>query len=396
MMDLKFHEKPKLTDNSEGHQYICQLMTLTGSILLVFILSATVQSVYLLLFALKFHRYRFPDPYPQEKSTKVSVVICSHNGHGNLKRNLPRILAQDYPSFEVIVIDDRSTDGTTELLKELSAAHAHLKFLSIYEVPEKTNPKKYALTKGIHLAENPIVVLTDSDCYPASRQWIRNLVAGYKEGTVFVLAYSMYEKGAGFLNGFIRYETVMTGINYLGLALWGNPYMGVGRNMSYRRDFFTKRGGFQGMEHITGGDDDLLTNRYATTGNTSVVLAPDASTISEPKNNWRAYFRQKLRHMSVGKYYRFRHLFILGVLSATQLLFWLCFITLVMITSSWILISSVFAVRCLSLVLTINRFNTRNGEKISWMLVPIFDLAHTLLIPTIGLKSLVTKNVAWS
>ena len=186
---------------------------------------------------------------------------------------------------------------------------------------------------GIKSSRYETLLLTDADCVPASEKWIELMQDGYHESTEIVLGYGAFHKTDGFLNKLIRFETFHSALQYFSYALAGIPYMGVGRNLSYKRDLFFKNKGFSSINFIPGGDDDLFINKVATKKNTAIVIDPDAHTLSESKKTWQEWIAQKTRHYSTAKYYRLKHKWLLGLYSATQFLFYpLFFGTLIFYT----------------------------------------------------------------
>src|SRR6187402_1947878 len=98
----------------------------------------------------------------------VSVIVCAHNELENLKRLIPAILQQEYPDFELLIADDRSTDGSKEYFEKIYQGDSRFKIISIQENTGGKNHKKYALSKAISLAKHDLLLLTDADCLPAS------------------------------------------------------------------------------------------------------------------------------------------------------------------------------------------------------------------------------------
>ncbi|MEM6297468.1 MAG: glycosyltransferase [Bacteroidota bacterium] len=237
---------------------------------------------------------------------KVSIVVAARNERPNLETFLPRLLEQNFPDFEVLIIDDRSTDGTSDFLSDFK--HPKLRFFRISDKPEHLDGKKNALTKGIEKAQGEVILLTDADCYPASEHWISLMTAPFsREEIQIVLGYSPYERRRGLLNKFIQFETLNTASQYLTSARLGIPYMGVGRNLAYRKTLFDAVGGLKPWQEQVGGDDDLFVGTYATAKNTITVTHPESHVFSVPKQNFRAWLRQKIRHLGVGNAYRLKN-----------------------------------------------------------------------------------------
>ncbi len=246
----------------------------------------------------------------------VSVVICARNEAENLKKNLPGILQQDYPLFEVIVVNDDSNDETWKILLDFQTKNP---ILHPVNVTEKLLPgKKAALTKGIEAARHEIILLTDADCRPTSKEWIFKMQSALKGKIQIGLGYGPYFSKKGFLNTFIRFETVYAAIQYQSFTLMRMPYMGVGRNLVYRKSLFAKANGFRKHAHLASGDDDLFINAVANGHNTTVILDPATFVFSEAKSSWRDYYYQKSRHLTTGSHYRLRHQLALGALAASH------------------------------------------------------------------------------
>ncbi|MCO6488708.1 MAG: glycosyltransferase [Phaeodactylibacter sp.] len=303
---------------------------MTEDILLFLFLAATaIQLLYWLLAFSRLAFYRQP-PLPSGPPEPVSVIICARNEEKNLRRNLPYFLAQDYPEYEVIVVNDNSFDKTFDVLLDFQKKSPILRLI---DVKVDTRGKKAALSKGIKAAKFEILLLSDADCRPASPQWLNFMQAFIRDRAQIGLGYSPYFRGKGILNAFIRFETTYSAIQYLSFALMGLPYMGVGRNLCYRKSLFRGSGGFDSHAHIASGDDDLFINQVATRDNTRVILSPQAFVFSEPKSSWRGYYRQKSRHLTTGTRYRLVHQFALGLLSASHFGHYACGLALILFHS---------------------------------------------------------------
>ena len=241
---------------------------------------------------------------PVDHTRPVSVIVCFRNEAAGLGACLSGILAQTHPAFEVIAVDDHSTDGSAAIVDRLALTHPNLRLLR----PGATRAgKKDALTAGIRAACHELLLLTDADCVPASPQWLSRMTAPLATGAEVVLGASPYYYAPGLLPFWQRFESTYTALQYLGFARLGLPYMGVGRNLAYRKSFFLRAGGLASHAHLPGGDDDLLINAHALPEATVCVTDPAAWTYSTPTHHLREYIRQKLRHQSAGTQYTPRH-----------------------------------------------------------------------------------------
>jgi glycosyltransferase involved in cell wall biosynthesis len=350
---------------------------------LFFIVFCVITIVQLFYYGWFFRRLAFYSPLPKDHSQQhpVSVIICARDEAARLVTHLPGSLVQSYPSsHEVIVVNHNSQDDTRFLLDEFKKTFKGLHIVNLEHEAIGIPGKKYPLSMGIKEALYEIVLLTDADCVPASEFWMQKMQDGYRNGIEVVLGYSPYKKSAGFLNKIIRFETFHTALQYLSYALAGLPYMGVGRNLSYKKDVFFRNKGFSAMNHVTGGDDDLFINKVATKENTAVVLDPDTFMLSEPKKTFGEWFRQKSRHYTTAKYYKPRHKLLLGLYSTTHFLFYPLFFTSLFF--NWKIALIIFGTRFIIQGYTFQRSMKMLGEEDLfpwWWLLDMWMLGYYII-----------------
>jgi len=330
----------------------------------------------------------------QQPANPVSIIVCAHDEEMNLRRLLPLLLAQQHPALEIIIVNDRSNDGTYDFLLEQSALHPSLKVVTVRNKPDAIPGKKFALTLGIKAATHDIVLLTDADCHPASDQWAKRMSESFRDGVDIVLGISPYESKPGFLNEFIRYESNLTALQYVSLANAGVPYMGVGRNLAYRRKIFFESKGFNAHIHVASGDDDLFVNAHANKQNTVTCIAPEATVFSIPKTNWNDYFHQKKRHLSVGRHYRITHRALLSIWIVSNMLIAPALaVSLLFPGLYWLLLA--FPVRWISMILALHPFSKSTGGKITFGLIPVLDIVYSLYFLLMAPVALFTRQTQW-
>ncbi len=234
----------------------------------------------------------------------VSVILCAHNESENLSSYLQALLTQDYPEYEVIVVDDGSEDNTREVIEQYMVHNARLHMTFVPYGARVGSTKKLALTLGAKAAQYDYLLLTDADCTPESNHWIRSMMAGFEGGKDIVLGFGAYFYEKGHVNRLVRFDTLFNGLHYLGAALCGHPYMGVGRNLAYKKSLFFESGGFTHLMTNKAGDDDLFVNHVATKANTAVVISRESFTWSLAKKTMKEWWQQKRRHVSVSPAYR--------------------------------------------------------------------------------------------
>ena len=265
----------------------------------------------------------------------VSVVLAAHNESYNLSQYLHALLTQDYPNYEVIVVDDGSEDNTRDIVESYSTHDPRLHMTFVPYGARVGSTKKLALTLAAKAAQYDYLLLTDADCVPESDQWIREMMGGFsnspKDGltsnsisglTSIVLGFSPYFEEEGHINRLVRFDTLFNGLHYLGAALCGHPYMGVGRNLAYRKSLFFESGGFTHQMTNRAGDDDLFVNHVATKQNTAVVLSRKSYMWSLSKKTMKEWWQQKRRHLSVSYDYKQSTQFLLALEPLTRGLFY--------------------------------------------------------------------------
>lgn len=263
----------------------------------------------------------------------ISVIISARNESAQLTQNLPHFAEQNYPNFEIVLVDDHSEDDTLDVMYAFKTEHLSNPNFSVQVIPFQ-NPdksgKKNALTIGIEAARFEHLVFTDADCIPKTAHWIQSMVHSFSSKTEMVLGYGAYQKiQNSFLNKLIRFETVLTAVQYFSYALQGMPYMGVGRNLAYTQEIFYRNKGFESHLNIRSGDDDLFVSSNAQPENTSIALNPNSFTISKPKLSWSSWIDQKRRHVSTSAKYKRNHQFLLGLFYLSQVLFWILFFLMI-------------------------------------------------------------------
>jgi len=327
----------------------------------------------------------------------LSVVICARNEEENLQKNIPLIAEQDYPNFEIVVVDDCSEDDTHLILKSLKLKYPHLRQTFIKKDEKFWHSKKLAVTVGIKSASNELVVFTDADCAPKTSQWLKQIANAYKPETDVVLGYCGYEHKGGFLNKIIRCDAFFIGLNYLGLAMSKAPYMGIGRNLSYKKSIFFKNRGFASHHTLVSGDDDLFINEVSTSKNTRVCISKSSLLTTEPRSTWNSWVQQKTRHVSTFKYYRLGSKINLSLEMASRIAFLSTAAALiVLLPSPYIALGFIF-IRFIAVAICFKKGINKLQEKGIWFTMILFDIVSPILYLVLYLKQKFTpKRQQWS
>jgi glycosyltransferase involved in cell wall biosynthesis len=352
-----------------------------------------IQIFYLAAFMVAFSRKE--QQTEAHKPNPVSVIVCAHDEEHNLRELVPLLLNQDHPQFEVIIVEDRSNDGTYDYLLQATQQDDRLKMVRVVNKPEYINGKKFGITLGIRAARYDWLLFTDADCRPVSKHWITLMTEHYNDLTQFVLGYSPYRKETGLLNSFIRFESLLTGIQAFGMALLGKPYMGVGRNLAYTKSLFLKSKGFNNYLGVVGGDDDLFVNVHANRSNTRLQLGYESTTVSTPKKSWSDFMNQKLRHLHAGKRYKFFDKMIVGPFMISWLLTWFLSLPAIFFVQPLWPILLMFLLRWFCLTGLLIMAAKRLGSQYEAWKTPFLDFIFPFYYLVTGLRALVVKNIRW-
>ncbi len=371
-------------------------------LLFLFVLYAGSALIQLFYFWGIFSRFAFHKKKQIINNKKpISVVICAKNEYTNLKKNLPLILEQDYPNFEVVVVNDCSEDDSNFLLKSFSKTYPHLNVVTITKNINFFKGKKFALAIGIKAAKNELLILTDADCIPKSNQWISEIQKYFSDKTQIVLGYSGFERKKGLLNKIIRFDTIMSAIQYFSWAMAGKPYMGVGRNLAYNRELFFKVKGFSSHYHIPSGDDDLFINQVATKNNVAIEYSYESQTISPAKSSYHEWVIQRKRHFAAGFHYKRFHKIFLGMFSLSNFFFYLSFIpltTFLLIDKLYnpiIIIIFLLFLKIVSQLIILKKSMNKLVEKNLLLISPILDFIFVIINPLIALSNIIVKENKW-
>lgn len=326
----------------------------------------------------------------------VSVVISAHNEYYNLEENLPKILNQDYPEFEVVVVNDQSEDDSDMLLRELSNKYSKLNYVEVKNPVTFVKGKKFPLAIGIRSAKYEHLLLTDADCYPASDKWIKSIAAKFNDKTKIVLGHGEYEHDKGFLNTIIRFDNIRNSMLYLSAAIWKIPYMGLGRNLAYNKSLFEENNGFTSHYQIASGDDDLFINQVANSKNTAVCYSPEAITISKTKTNFKKWSRQKQRHLSTSKHYKFGNKLFLGLWELLNYSFYFIFILSLILNTNIIICLSAFSLVFITKIIFFVIFVKKLELQKILLSLLAGEILLLLLYPFIKAKGIFRRDSRWN
>jgi len=320
----------------------------------------------------------------------ISVIICAKNEENNLKILIPNLVKQNYPKFEIVLINDASSDNTLEVIKEFSKTYHNIKIVDVKENEQFWGNKKYALTLGIKAATFENLLFTDADCEPNSVNWITKMTSHFSENKQIILGYGAYKKNNSLINKLLRYETLITAIQYFGYAKVGLPYMGVGRNLAYTKSLFFKAKGFINHIKIKSGDDDLFVNQMANKNNTAICFNSESFTTSIPKTNFKDWINQKRRHISTANYYKPLHKLLLAIFYASQLIFFILSVLLLILFIKPIIVLPLIGIRILIFYLILYS----SAKKLQEKDLIFFGIFYEILLILIQLRIFIGNKLS--
>ena len=326
-----------------------------------------------------------------EKNLPVSVIIAAKNEEQNIKACLASIIKQDYPNFEIILVDDHSTDETIAVSKAFQTEFPDLKIIQAQD-----HGKKFAIKQGILEAQNEYLLFTDADCQARSTNWINRMMSYFDQDTYIVLGYSPYKFKRRLTNYLQQYETLLSACLYISAAHFYRPYMAVGRNLAYRKSVFMESDQFESHLDLLSGDDDLFIQKMATKRNTKVCLDADAFVESKPINDLKSLFRQKIRHITTADHYKWKDKILLGLFYIARLGILIGLLLMIILTDQQLIATLSLLVYFIVLQLAFFRPCRKLGlSKINWY-IPLLEVFLVVIqLALFSYKSFSSKKIEW-
>jgi glycosyltransferase involved in cell wall biosynthesis len=353
----------------------------------IYLCSFTVQLYFYLGPFLSLHTC--PSPKIKRAEIAVSIIIAAKNEEANIRACLEAILQQEYPHFEVVVVDDASSDTTFQLLKEFNDERLKIVRLS------KSKGKKVAIQAGIEAASFENFLFTDADCVPVSGHWLKGMASGFQDGKEIILGYGRMRKASGLLNKLSRFETFLTAVQYLSAAHKGSAYMGVGRNLAYARSIYTNSEAFKRHKTLRSGDDDLLVNEMADGKNVAIVFGAPTHTLTTAEKSWKTYFYQKRRHLEAGREYRAKGRFRIVMFGLSAFLFYTILFILLLIKFYSPIILGIFVVKQLLQFWVFKGImkDLKDEDLLPW--ISILEPLYLIVISIVGSSTWIWKVDKW-
>lgn len=333
---------------------------------------------------------------PKKFKKPVSVIVAARNEEKKLPKLLNSLISQDFSTFEIIVINDRSTDSTGAIIQQFADKYDMVKKVEITNNTIKGNPKKNALTQGIKIAKFEHFLFIDADCWVISNSWIKEMSAYFNQNKILIGIGLYYSEEENWVSKITNFETYYTALQYTSFSNIGINFMAVGRNFGYTKNIFEQAKGFQSHQNIMSGDDDLMVNQMSNATNTISIISKNSITYSHPEKDWKSWFRQKIRHISAGYHYKFSNKLLLGTLSTSHISVYFIYLLMIPLGMANLLhLSIMFLIRIILIIVCFKKLSTIVGEKIHWWYIPILDLMLIAYQILIGVSSVISKRKTW-
>jgi cellulose synthase/poly-beta-1,6-N-acetylglucosamine synthase-like glycosyltransferase len=272
----------------------------------------------------------------------VSIIVSMHNEEKNVSGCLDKLVTQVYPKdkFEIIIVNDRSTDNTGEIIETYCRKYPFIQQIIIGKLQEGYAPKKLAIDQAIKNARGEIILLTDADGRPIP-PWIQQMTSSFAEDVGMVIGYAPYSTDSdhySFWTGLLSLEYLSHAAVAAASCGLGYPVTCVGTNMAYRKSVYEQLGGYGIFKRLHTGDDDLFLQRVRDESDWKIIYASgkNSHVYNAPPGSWKQFFQQRIRYASKGFSYP---------LKVTLILVLFYFINLLL------LFSPIFFLTCTSCVL---------------------------------------------
>lgn len=364
---------------------------------IIFYVFIGVVVVQLLYYLAVYSKFAFAKPQVvNPKRIPISVIVCAKNEAEKVKEFVPLLAEQNYPDFEVVLIDDASSDDTLELFEAFEKQYPNVRLVKVANNEAFWGNKKFALTLGIKAARKEYLLFTDADCYPASKDWITQMSSQFTMSKTIILGYGAYEKVKNsFLNKIIRFDNMLHSTQYFSWAKWGRPYTGEGRNLAYKKEEFFKVNGYINHMNIRSGEDSLFINEAATRKNTSICYAADSFTYCEPRKTFKDWLMQKRRQTYTASFFRPFDKIQARLFNISQFLFIVLAIVLAAFQFNWMLLVPVIVLRYIITWLVIGYSAAKLKEKDTAYWYPVIEIIIIFTQLNVLFSNLISKPVHW-
>lgn len=366
-------------------------MIVLGWVILFFV------SVYSILMLIALYGFFKKQYFSDSSSVFVSVIVPCRNEEKNIPLLLKSLLNQNYPNYEIIFVDDLSTDRTTEILAEQQRIFPEK--ISVYKTDPALSGKKQALLLGVENAKGEIIITTDADCIH-SEKWIYDLVSAFQNDKIKMTAGCVVLNNPGSIFAHIQQldQLALTAIS-AGFQKAGLPVMCSGANLAFRKSAFIETGNYQSHLDEISGDDVFLMHRFVKKyGNTSIVFVTEENALvkTAPVSTISQFISQRFRWGEKSKRYKLFFPVFLAFVTASASILLLTGLLLLPVDHAHIMLLSISlgTKATIDFLLLFLTGRVLGATASLWYFFPAF-LFHLLYVPGISIAALFTKKVNW-
>lgn len=358
---------------------------LIAALLLVFLIQIFFYIRYFCGIIRRFKRDQKEKKIIETEQKPVSIIICARDQAVNLKKNLPAFFEQDYSKFQVVVVNDASSDDTENILIHFEKDHPNFYHTFVPQGIQSVSAKKIAMTIGIKAAKYDQLIFTEAYCIPQSNHWLSSMARHFDEHCGIVLGFSTYIGMKGLLKQLVSYDTLFMALQFMGFSEAGKPYMGIGRNLAYCKQLFFDNRGFASHLCLKSGDDDLFIGEIANRTNTQIEISPESKVLTKVHNVWRHWKDQKVNQLTNTYYYKSGTKFRIKLEEISRVLFYGLFLTLLIVgvvevnPVPAVFAAVAFLIRYGMQLFVINKSARMLEETRHYFLVPFFDILLLLI-----------------
>jgi glycosyltransferase involved in cell wall biosynthesis len=344
-----------------------------------------------------FGKFIFAGPQQvTQKKLPVSVLVLAKNDAEKIKTLVPKLINQNYPDFELVLVDNASSDETIDIMEELELAHPNVRLVKVENNEAFWGSKKYALTLGIKAARKEYLLFIDADCEPASNDWLMHMVSQFTMSKTIVLGFSAYRLVKNsLLNKLIRFDALINTTQRFAWAKLGAPYSGDGRNLAYKKEEFFKRNGFINHMNIRTGEDALFINEAATNKNTAVCYTPESFTYSDAPSTFKAWIFDKRKAAYTTTFFKTGDQVKLKIFVWLQALFLVLMTLLIIFQFNWMILVPVIAFRYLVCWIVMIQSAAKLNEKDTVYWFPFMEIMLIFIQLYVFTVNLSSKKAHW-
>lgn len=328
------------------------------------------------------------------KRIPVSVIVYARNQAEEIKQLLPNLVNQNYHDYELVLVDNASTDETLDVYKEYAQMFSNIRLVRVENIETFWNNKKYAQTLGIKAAKHEYLLFIDAEKNIDNEFWIMSMASNFTLNKTIVIGSSMYIKTKGFLSKISRYDLVFSQLHSFSWTNFGSPFSYFSRNLAYKKEEFYKVNGF--ITHMNNplGEREFFINEASKSKNTTFSYSKNSVIYLQPLAKFSEWFKQKKDDDILLSELKFGAKFKIRLFNTSQFLFFIIAIALLILQIEWLITTIIIILRYLICWIIIGKTTKKFNQKdLIWMF-PFLELFKTLTQTNIFVQNIFRKKIS--